>query len=122
MAKPAIQQLEDNDKNYDSTIHYLPCVFDAVQRQQQVNWCVPHSSLESECYKQERREIICNLQGYAHMQITMYGQPSLISFDKYRNLVLSPDIYDSLFSPRPMAPPRNPSPRKGQMTGDGDAS
>ena len=54
MAKPASSNLRAMTK----TIHYLPCVFNAVQRQQQVKGYVPHSSLESECYKQECGEIM----------------------------------------------------------------
>lgn len=65
-AKPAMQQLQGEDKNYNGTIHYLPCIFNAVQRQQQVKGCMPHRSLESERYKKECREIMCNLQSYAH--------------------------------------------------------
>ena len=122
MAKPAMQQLEGDDKSYNGIIHYLPCVFDAVQRQQQVKGCVPHSSWESERYKQEHGEIMHNLQSYTHMRITMHGHLLPISLDKYHNLVLPPDFYDSLYSPQPMAPPRITSPRKGQMAGGDDDS
>ena len=66
MAKPAMQQLEGDDKNYNGAIHYLPCIFDAIQWQQQVKGCVPNTGLDSECYKQEHREIIHNLQTYAY--------------------------------------------------------
>ena len=37
--------------------------------------------------------------------------------DKYRNLVLLPDLYDSLYLPRPMVPLHTHSPRKGQPMG-----
>ena len=89
MAKLAMQKLEGDNKNYNGAIHYLPCVFDTAQCQQQVKGCVPHSSLESEHYKQECAKIICNLQSYAHTHITMHGHLSPISLDKYHNLVLS---------------------------------
>ena len=100
MVKPARQQLEGDNKSYNSTIHYLPCIFDAVQQQQQVKRCVPHTGLDSKCYKQESTiwkcgEIICNLQTYAHTQITLNGHPSPISLDKYHTLVLPLDSYDS---------------------------
>ena len=64
-----MQQLEGDDKSYDGAIHYLPCIFDAIQWQQQVKGCVPHTSLDSEHYKQECGEIIPNLQTYSHTQI-----------------------------------------------------
>ena len=51
MAKSTMQQLEGDNKNYNGTVHYLPCIFDAVQRQQQVKGCMPHSSMESDHYK-----------------------------------------------------------------------
>ena len=113
MVKPAMQQLEGVNKDYNGTIHYLPCIFDTMQRQQQVQGCIPHNSLESEHYKQECREIMHNLQSYAHTQIIMHGYPSLISLDKFHNLVLPLELYDSLFSPQPMVPPCTTSPRKG---------
>ena len=97
MAKPAMQQLEGVNKDYNGTIHYLPCIFDTMQRQQQVKGCIPHNSLESEQYKQECREIMHNLQSYEHTQITMHGYPSPISLDKFHNLVLPLELYDSLF-------------------------
>ena len=37
-----------------------------------------------------------SLQSYTHMCLTMHGYPSPISLDK---------LYDSLYQPRPMAPP-----------------
>ena len=47
-----------------------------------------------------------SLQGYAHMCITTHGYPSPISLDnKLRNLVLPPELYNSLYHPQPMAPP-----------------
>ena len=104
MAKLAMRQLEGDNKNYNGAIHYLPCVFDTAQCQQQVKGCVPHSSLESEHYKQGRAKIIRNLQSYVHMHITMHRHQSPISLDKYHNLVLPLDLYDSLFSPRLTAP------------------
>ena len=61
-----------------------------------------------------------NLQSYMYTGITMHGHPLPISLNKYCNLVLLPDLYDSLFSPRPMEPPCISSPRKGQLTGDVD--
>ena len=82
--------------------------------------CVPHTGLDSERYKQECGEIICNLQTYAHMRITLNGHPSPISLDKYRTLVLPLNTYDSLFSPQPMVPPRIPSPQKRQPAEDDD--
>ena len=120
MAKPAMQQLEGGNKNYNGAIHYLPCIFDTVQRQQQVKGCMPYSSLESERYKKECREIMHNLQNYAHMRIIMHGHPSPISLDKYCNLVLPPNLYDSLYLPWPMAPPCTSSPGNGQPTGAGN--
>ena len=47
-----------------------------------------------------------SLQGYIHMCLTTRGYPSPISLDnKLRNLVLLPELYDSLFLPQPMASP-----------------
>ena len=98
-AKPAMQQLEGDNKSYNGTLHYLPCVFNTVQQQQQVKGCVPHHSMESECYKKECTEIIRALQSYVHMWLTMHGYPSPISLDKLRSLVLPPELYDSLYQP-----------------------
>ena len=52
----------------------------------------------------------------------MHGHPSPISLNKYHNLVLPPDSYDSLYSHRPMTPPHIISTRKGQPAGDNDDS
>ena len=105
MVKPAMQQLEGNDKSYNGTSHYLPCVFDTVQHQQQVKGWVLHHSLESECYNKEHSGIIRGLQGYAHTRNTMHGYLLPISLDKLRSLVLLPELYDLLYQPRPMALP-----------------
>ena len=47
MAKPAMQELEGDDKSYNGPLYYLPCVLDTVQWQQQVKGCVPHHGMES---------------------------------------------------------------------------
>ena len=104
--KPVMQQFEGNDKSFNRAMHYLPCVFDTIQHQQQVKGCVPHHSMESDRCKKEWAEIMWSLQGYAHMCLTTHGYPSPISLDnKLRNLVLPPELYDSLFLPQPMVPP-----------------
>ena len=59
-----------------------------------------------------------NFQTYVHTWITMHGHLSPISLDKYHNLVLPPELYDSLFSLRAMAPLHIPNPRKRQLAGD----
>ena len=82
--------------------------------------CVPHTGLDSECYKQEHGEIIRNLQTYTHTQIMLNGHPLPINLDKYHTLVLPTDLYDSLFSPRPMASSHNPSPQKRWPADDDD--
>ena len=95
MAKPAMQQLEGDNKSFNGAMHYLPCVFDTVQHQQQVKGCVPHHSMESDHYKKERAEIMQSLQ-----VLTTHSYPSPISLDnKLHNLVLPPELYDSLFLP-----------------------
>ena len=100
MAKPAMQQLEGNDKSFNGALHYLLCIFDMVQHQQQVKGCVPHHSLESDHYKKEQAEIMRSLQNYTHMCLTTSGYPLPISLDnKLRNLVLPPELYDSLYQP-----------------------
>ena len=98
MAKPAMQQLEGNDKSYNGASHYLLCVFHTVQHQQVKGW-VPHHSLESECYKKEHSEIMRALQGYAHTRHTMCGYPLLITLDKLHSLVLPPELYNLLYQP-----------------------
>ena len=118
MAKLAMEQLQGDNKSYNSAIHYLSCIFNAVQWQQQVKGCVPHTGLDSERYKQESREIICNLQTYAHTWIMLNGHPLPISLDKHCSLVLPPNLYDSLFSQWPMVPSCIPSPQKGQPAED----
>ena len=97
MAKPAMQQLEGDNKSYNGALHYLPCVFDTVQWQQQVKGCVPHHSMESNCYKKECTEIMQALQSYAHMRLTMHCYPLQISLDKLHSLVLLPELYTSLY-------------------------
>ena len=94
MAKPAMQQLEGEDKSYNGASHYLPCVFDIVQCQQVKGW-VPHHSLESECYKKECSKIMLALQGYTHTRNTMHGHPSPISLDRLCNLVLPSEDDDN---------------------------
>ena len=63
-----MQQLEGDDvvTSYNGAIHYLPCVFNTVQWQQQVIGFIPHHSMESDLYKTEHGEIMWALQGYAH--------------------------------------------------------
>ena len=61
--------------------------------------------MESDRYKKEWAEIMQSLQSYTQMCLTMHGYPSQISLDKLCNLVLLPELYDSLYQPRPMAPP-----------------
>ena len=85
MAKPAMQELEGNDKSYNGPLYYLPCVLDTVQWQQQVKGCVPHHGMESNCYKKEHGEIMRTLQSYVHMWITMHSYLLPISLDKLRN-------------------------------------
>ena len=97
--KPAMQQLEGEDKSYNGALHYLQCVFETVQQQQQVKGCVPHHSMESDCYKTECAEIMQSLQGYTHTQLNMHSYPSLTSLDKLHRLVLPPELYDSLYQP-----------------------
>ena len=104
MAKPAMQQLEGNDKSYNRALHYLPCVFNTMQHQQQVKGWVLHHSMESECYKKEHGEIMRALQSYAYTQNTMLGYQSPISLDQLHSLVLPPELYDSLYQPQPMMP------------------
>ena len=102
------------------TSHYLPCVFNTVQHQQQVKGWVLHHSLKSKCCNKECSEIIRALQGYAHSQNTMHGYPSPISLDKLHSLVLPPELYDLLYQPRPMAPPSANNPCREQLLDDND--
>ena len=120
MAKPAMQQLEGDDKSYNGTSHYLLCVFNTMQHQQQVKGWVLHHSLESEHCNKECSEIIRALQGYAHTRNTMHGYPSPISLDKLHSLVLLPELYDLLYQPRPMAPPSANNPCREQLLDDDD--
>ena len=110
-AKPTMQQLVSNNRAYNSAIHYLPCMLDMVQQQQQVKVCVPHNSLKSDQYKKEHEEIVCNLKSYAHMLHTMHGHLLPISLDKYCNLILPPNVYNSQYLPQSMAPPTS-SPKR----------
>ena len=120
MVKPAMQQVEGDDKSYNGALHYLPCVFDTVQWQQQVKGCVPHHSMASGHYKKECTEIMRALQDYAHTQLTMHSYPLPISLDKLHSLVLPPDLYDSLYQPRPMVPPSVDNPCKEKLPDNDD--
>ena len=60
------------------------------------------------------------LQSYTHMLLTMCGYPSPISLDKLHNLVLLPELYDSLYQPQPMALPLVDNPCKEQLPEDDD--
>ena len=122
-AVPAMQELEGERKDFIGATHYLMTVFESIQHQQTVKGVLPHTEVESERYFAEQRTILKALREHADMRTSVKGYPSPVSLREGRSLVLPPELYDALYSPRSMAPPaRLGSSRKGAFGKGGDSS
>ena len=98
-------------------------VFESMQCQQTVKGVLPYTEVESERYVSEQWTILKALREHADMRQSIKGYPSPVSLKESRSLVLLPELYDALYSPRSMATPAHPSgsPWKGTC-GRGDGS
>ena len=114
-AVPAMQELKGERKDFLGASHYLMTIFEGVQHQQTVKGVLPHTEVESERYIAEQRTILKALREHADMKQSVKGYPSPVSLREGRSLVLPLELYDALYSPRPMVPPARSvgSPWKG---------